>query len=187
MSSRPIRTYLVSSPIIAYYYTQLIGDAVVPPTLLTTPGFNGIAVIGLSSRGAEAISILNIINDQMPTHTSPMEAVHSGTRTRITCTSPLFLSEHVYLTMRHSFRSVRNLIIDVRPQPPQNAATGLHWQVSQGTSLINVVVQMSTQAGNNHQGIAWFYIKHCVGNSLDVRHLHGKRQRWFHGRYVRCQ
>lgn len=42
----PQGTYLVSSPIIAYYYTQLIGDARVPPTLLASPSFAGMAVIG---------------------------------------------------------------------------------------------------------------------------------------------
>ncbi|KAJ3508027.1 hypothetical protein NLJ89_g5977 [Agrocybe chaxingu] len=42
----PQGTYLVSSPIIAYYYTQLIGDPKNPPTLLATPNFDGIAVIG---------------------------------------------------------------------------------------------------------------------------------------------
>ncbi|KZT11301.1 glycoside hydrolase family 55 protein [Laetiporus sulphureus 93-53] len=41
----PQGTYLVSSPIIAYYYTQLIGDARVPPTLLASSSFSGIAVI----------------------------------------------------------------------------------------------------------------------------------------------
>ena len=42
-----------------------------------------------------------------------------------------------------SFRSVRNIIFDLRAQP---GATGLHWQVSQATSLINLVFQMT---GNN--------------------------------------
>lgn len=51
-----------------------------------------------------------------------------------------------------SFRSVRNLIIDVRRMPPSAKATGLHWQVSQATSLMNVTVLMSTVPGNNHQG-----------------------------------
>lgn len=41
------RTYLVSSPITTYYYTQLIGDAKTPPTLLASASFNGIAVIGM--------------------------------------------------------------------------------------------------------------------------------------------
>ena len=40
------RTYVVSSPIIAYYYTQLIGDARNPPTLLASSSFSGMAVIG---------------------------------------------------------------------------------------------------------------------------------------------
>lgn len=42
------RTYLVTSPIIAYYYTQLVGDAKTPPTLLASGSFEGIAVIGTS-------------------------------------------------------------------------------------------------------------------------------------------
>lgn len=42
------RTYLVSSPIIAYYYTQLVGDAKNPPTLLASASFEGMAVIGAS-------------------------------------------------------------------------------------------------------------------------------------------
>jgi glucan 1,3-beta-glucosidase len=51
-----------------------------------------------------------------------------------------------------SFRSVRNFVIDVRQMPASASATGLHWQVAQATSLINVVVNMSTASGNNHQG-----------------------------------
>jgi hypothetical protein len=38
--------YLVSSPLVAYYYTQIIGDAKRPPILLASSGFTGIAVIG---------------------------------------------------------------------------------------------------------------------------------------------
>jgi len=40
------RTYVVSAPIIAYYYTQMIGDAKKPPTLRAGSNFSGIAVIG---------------------------------------------------------------------------------------------------------------------------------------------
>lgn len=42
------RTYLVSAPIVPYYYTQLIGDAKTPPTLLASASFDGMAVIGRS-------------------------------------------------------------------------------------------------------------------------------------------
>ena len=41
----PPGTYVVSKPIIQYYYTQFVGDAVSPPTLKAAPGFTGIAVI----------------------------------------------------------------------------------------------------------------------------------------------
>ncbi|KAG6814278.1 hypothetical protein H0H92_013403 [Tricholoma furcatifolium] len=42
----PKGVYLVSAPINTYYYTQLIGDAKNPPTLLASADFNGLAVIG---------------------------------------------------------------------------------------------------------------------------------------------
>jgi hypothetical protein len=35
------RKYLVSSPIIPWYYTQLIGDARTPPTLVASASFSG--------------------------------------------------------------------------------------------------------------------------------------------------
>ncbi|KAF9531459.1 exo-beta-1,3-glucanase [Crepidotus variabilis] len=44
----PRGTYLISAPILPYYYTQLIGDARRPPTLLATTSFNGMAVIDVN-------------------------------------------------------------------------------------------------------------------------------------------
>ena len=41
----PPGTYLVSKPIQQYYYTQLIGDAINPPTLKASASFTGMAVI----------------------------------------------------------------------------------------------------------------------------------------------
>ena len=41
----PPGTYLVSAPIVQYYYTQFIGDAVTLPTLKAAANFAGIAVI----------------------------------------------------------------------------------------------------------------------------------------------
>ncbi|RDA83617.1 hypothetical protein CP532_6918, partial [Ophiocordyceps camponoti-leonardi (nom. inval.)] len=41
----PPGTYIVTKPIIPYYYTQLIGDATRVPTLRAGAGFDGIAVI----------------------------------------------------------------------------------------------------------------------------------------------
>ncbi|MCJ1457090.1 hypothetical protein MMC28_007456 [Mycoblastus sanguinarius] len=41
----PPGTYLVSAPIVQYYYTQLVGDALTIPTIKASAGFTGIAVI----------------------------------------------------------------------------------------------------------------------------------------------
>jgi len=41
----PPGTYMVSTPIIQYYYTQFVGDAVTLPTLKASAGFKGMAVI----------------------------------------------------------------------------------------------------------------------------------------------
>lgn len=41
----PAGTYLVSKPIVQYYYTQLVGDATNPPTLKASSAFSGMAVI----------------------------------------------------------------------------------------------------------------------------------------------
>lgn len=41
----PPGTYLVSKPIVQYYYTQLVGDATKLPVLKAAPSFTGMAVI----------------------------------------------------------------------------------------------------------------------------------------------
>src|SRR2546430_10795048 len=41
----PPGKYLVSKPIIAMYYTQMVGDAVEHPVLLASKNFDGMAVI----------------------------------------------------------------------------------------------------------------------------------------------
>ncbi|KAH7929806.1 glycoside hydrolase family 55 protein [Leucogyrophana mollusca] len=58
-----------------------------------------------------------------------------------------------YVNQDNFYRSVRNLVIDLTQMPASATATGIHWQVSQSTSLVNVVVNMSTEEGNNHQGL----------------------------------
>ena len=41
----PPGTYLVSKPLVQYYYTQFVGDAITVPTIKAAPSFQGIAVI----------------------------------------------------------------------------------------------------------------------------------------------
>lgn len=38
-------TYVVSSPIIQYYYTQFVGDPMLPPILQSSYNFTGIAIV----------------------------------------------------------------------------------------------------------------------------------------------
>ncbi|KAF8139667.1 glycoside hydrolase family 55 protein [Boletus edulis] len=113
----PQGTYLVSSPINTYYYTEMIGDAKNPPSLLARSNFRGFAVI-----------------DADP-------YIPNG------------WGAQWFANQNNFFRSVRNLIIDMRQIPSRNSAIGLHWQVAQATSLVNVVVEMSTASGTNHQGM----------------------------------
>jgi hypothetical protein len=79
-----IRTYLVSASILAYYYTQIIGDAKNPPTLLAAANFTGLAVIG-SSRSYNVYPRW-LIQVQMLTPTFPEETVLNGMSIKVICT-----------------------------------------------------------------------------------------------------
>ncbi|KAJ7184277.1 exo-beta-1,3-glucanase [Mycena filopes] len=114
----PSGTYLVGHSIIPYYYTQLIGDAKKPPTLLAAATFTDIAVIDAD----------------------PYIPGGNGAQW--------------YTNQNNFFRSIRNFVIDVTRVPATAAqGTGIHWQVAQATSLMNIVFQMSTAANTAHQGI----------------------------------
>jgi glucan 1,3-beta-glucosidase len=109
----PAGTYIISSPIVLYYYTQMIGDARNLPTLKATAGFSGIAVVDADPYLAGGVNW--------------------------------------YTNQNNFFRSVRNFVVDIRNIA--SGGTGIHWQVSQATSLTNVRVEMSTAAGTTQQGI----------------------------------
>ncbi|KAJ7216114.1 pectate lyase superfamily protein-domain-containing protein [Mycena rebaudengoi] len=48
---------------------------------------------------------------------------------------------------------LKNFVIDVRAMSPDKFGTGIHWQVGQATSLINIDFKMSSVAGTKHQGV----------------------------------
>ncbi|KAG2185732.1 hypothetical protein INT43_002167 [Umbelopsis isabellina] len=48
----PAGKYVVSKPLIQYYYTQMIGDALSPPTLLAAANFSGIGLIDADPYGS---------------------------------------------------------------------------------------------------------------------------------------
>ncbi|KAK7049317.1 hypothetical protein VNI00_005918 [Paramarasmius palmivorus] len=114
----PKGTYLVSAPIIAYYYSQLVGDAREPPTLLASANFDGMAIIDAD----------------------PYIPGGGG--------------DQWYINQNNFFRSVRNFVLDTRRvDPSRSQGTGIHWQVSQATSLYNIVFELSREPNNAHQGI----------------------------------
>ncbi|KAK0956570.1 hypothetical protein LTR91_019084 [Friedmanniomyces endolithicus] len=51
------------------------------------------------------------------------------------------------------WRQIRNFIIDMTLVPGGSSVTGIHWPTAQATSLQNVVFQMNSGTGTQHQGI----------------------------------
>ncbi|KAH9827683.1 glycoside hydrolase family 55 protein [Teratosphaeria destructans] len=51
------------------------------------------------------------------------------------------------------WRQIRNIIVDTTLVPASSAMTGIHWPTAQATSLQNVVFNLNSQSGTQHQGI----------------------------------
>ncbi|KAJ5974954.1 hypothetical protein N7481_008661 [Penicillium waksmanii] len=51
------------------------------------------------------------------------------------------------------FRSIRNIVLDLREIPSGNTVSGIHWPTAQATSLENMVFEMSSASGTKHQGL----------------------------------
>ncbi|KAK5128062.1 hypothetical protein LTR85_005179 [Meristemomyces frigidus] len=51
------------------------------------------------------------------------------------------------------WRQIRNFILDMTLIPATSSATGIHWPTAQATSIQNVVFQMSSANGTQHQGL----------------------------------
>lgn len=107
---------MVSKPIIQYYYTQFIGDAVELPTIKATPEFTGMALIDA--------------DPYLPG------------------------GANWFTNQNNFFRQIRNFKIDTTLMPV-GVGAGIHWQVAQATSLMNLVFNMRTDGGeaNKQQGI----------------------------------
>ncbi|KAF3940924.1 hypothetical protein ABW19_dt0203523 [Dactylella cylindrospora] len=58
-----------------------------------------------------------------------------------------------YINQSNFLRQIRNFVIDITAAPKNAYVAALHWQVAQGTSLQNIKFIMSTEPGNNQQGI----------------------------------
>ncbi|KAG9121204.1 hypothetical protein FRC07_002937 [Ceratobasidium sp. 392] len=77
-----------------------------------------------------------------------------------------------YINQNNFFRSVRNFVVDLRDVPANVTMNGVHWQVSQATSLTNIQFEMSRAPGNNHQGV---FIENGSGGFMSDLHFRGGR------------
>ncbi|KAJ4373193.1 hypothetical protein N0V83_003486 [Neocucurbitaria cava] len=111
----PAGTYIISKPIIQYYYTQFVGDPLSMPVLKATANFEGMGLIDAD----------------------PYIPGGNGA--------------NWYTNQNNFYRQVRNFVIDISAT---SSAAGVHWQVSQATSLQNIVFEMAKgDAGANQKGI----------------------------------
>ncbi|KAK4164601.1 glucan-beta-glucosidase [Cladorrhinum sp. PSN259] len=120
----PPGTYKICSPVIQYYYTQFIGDPNNMPIIKGCDEFQGIALFDVD----------------------PYIPGADG--------------KQWYINQNQFFRQIRNFRFDLKDMPESTAEhdqelvpTGIHWQVSQATSLQNLVFDMPTTSTTTAVGI----------------------------------
>ncbi|KAL2802026.1 pectate lyase superfamily protein-domain-containing protein [Aspergillus granulosus] len=120
----PGGTYKICTPVIQYYYTQFVGDPNDMPVIKGCDDFQGIALIDVD----------------------PYIPGASG--------------QQWYINQNQFFRQIRNFRFDLTDMPESTAEndqelvpTGIHWQVSQATSLQNLVFDMPTTSTTTAVGI----------------------------------
>ncbi|KAK8067581.1 glycan 1-3-beta-glucosidase precursor [Apiospora saccharicola] len=145
----PPGTYKICSPIIQLYYTQFIGDANDPPTILGCDEFKGIALID----------------------TDPYIPGGNGA--------------NWYINQNQFFRQIRNFIFDLREMPSATddndqplVPTGLHWQVSQATSLQNLVFEMPTATNDDKTTAVGIFTENGSGGFVSDLTFNGGNIGW---------
>lgn len=120
----PGGTYKICSPLIQYYYTQFVGDPNDMPVIKGCDKFQGIALIDVD----------------------PYIPGGAG--------------QQWYINQNQFFRQIRNFRFDMTEMPETTdengqsyAPTGMHWQVSQATSLQNLVFDMPKTSTTTAVGI----------------------------------
>ncbi len=120
----PGGTYKICTPVIQYYYTQFVGDPNDMPIIKGCDEFQGIALFDVD----------------------PYIPGASG--------------QQWYINQNQFFRQIRNFRFDLTEMPESTAEndqplvpTGIHWQVSQATSLQNLVFDMPTTGTTTAVGI----------------------------------
>lgn len=120
----PPGTYLVSTPIIQYYYTQFVGDAISRPTIKGSADFTGIALIDTDvyiPGGDGAEWYINQSN--------------------------------FFRQIRNFIFDLTGMPNNITDNDQEWVPTGLHWQVAQATSLQNLDFIMPLGGGTTAVGI----------------------------------
>lgn len=138
----PPGTYKICSPVIQMYFTQFIGDAINPPTIKGCNTFKGIALFD----------------------TDPYIPGANG--------------DEWYVNQNQFFRQIRNFIFDLTEMPLATndnnqplVPTGIHWQVSQATSLQNLVFNMPQANNANTSTHVGIFMENGSGGFVSGMHL----------------
>ncbi|KEQ78247.1 pectin lyase-like protein, partial [Aureobasidium namibiae CBS 147.97] len=130
----PPGTYLISTPIIQYYYTQFVGDPNNRPVIKGSSDFTGIALIDTDVYIPEG----------------------SGAEW--------------WINQNNFYRQIRNFVFDMMDMTGTNwdagqqyAATGIHWQVAQATSLQNLEFNMSVSNSEGSATAVGIYMENGSG------------------------
>jgi glucan 1,3-beta-glucosidase len=121
----PPGTYRVSKPIVMPYYTQMVGDAINPPTIKGLSSFEGIAVM-----------------DSDPYYPGISNPDGSGIN--------WYRNQNNFFRQVRNFIIDLTDMPEVNPDGFSGPA-GLHWQVAQATSLQNIVFNMKPKSATNKQ------------------------------------
>ncbi|KAJ5211726.1 uncharacterized protein N7498_003372, partial [Penicillium cinerascens] len=133
----PPGTYLISTPIVQYYYTQFVGDATDRPTIKGSANFTGIALID----------------------TDPYIPGGNGAEWYIN-------QNQFYRQIRNFIFDMISMPFTNYDGDQEYNATGLHWQVAQATSLQNLDFQMSVSTASKTTTMVGIFMENGSGGFL---------------------
>jgi glucan 1,3-beta-glucosidase len=127
----PPGVYAVSAPIIQYYYTQFVGDALSFPTLLALPSFEGIAVVDTDpyipgANGAQWYTNQNNFYRQMRNFNIDLTQM------------PEDKGAGIHWQVAQA-TSLQNIVFNMRPKSPTNKQQGIFMDNGSGGLMTDLV------------------------------------------------
>ncbi|KAG8978776.1 hypothetical protein FRB90_008351, partial [Tulasnella sp. 427] len=147
----PSGKYRVTGSIIPYYFTQLVGDAKNPPTLVADPSFNGGAVIdaasGLHWQVAQATTLVDVVVNMNQAANTQQVGMWMENGSGGFMSDLIFNGGKIGMTVGNQQFTVRNLTVN-------NAQTGvaMNWNwgwTFQGFNFWNTTVGFQISQGAN--------------------------------------